>query len=138
MNTALAYDLDGNRLPASNDISLPTGTWRGGLRSDTRIYFVSGSQAIAYDYSGTRQSDDDIELGTGRWHGGAAIFEDESVTVPSVPQNLTATAQSNGTSVELDWDAPSDDGGAAISDYEFSSDDGGTFTAIGQQIPITP
>ena len=55
----------------------------------------------------------------------------ESLSTPSAPLNLTATAQSNGTSVILDWDVPSDDGGASVSDYEYSSNDGSTFTAIG-------
>ena len=53
------------------------------------------------------------------------------LTTPSAPRNLTATAQTNGTSVLLNWDAPSDNGGAAITDYEYSSDDGSTWTAIG-------
>ena len=70
-------------------------------------------------------------MGTGRWQGGAGVFDDGTVAVPSAPQNLTATAQSNGTNVLLDWNAPSDNGGAAITDYEYSSDDGSTFTAIG-------
>ena len=191
------------------------------------MYFVSGSQAQAYDYSGVRQSGDDIELGAGRWHGGATIFDDDTdtvtvpsaptslaltkthnsisatfaaptdlggadlirydiridsgtwidtgldlahtfsslsaeteytvevaavnsagrgagsslnattnaapvvLTVPSAPQNLTATADSNGTSVELDWDVPSDDGGTSITDYQYSRDGGSTFIAIG-------
>ena len=128
---AVAYSLAGNRIHTSNDISLGSGDFRGGLSSDTRIYFVSGTTARAYDYSGVRQSADDIDLGSGRWQGGAGVFDDGTVAVPSAPQNLTATAQSNGTSVELDWDAPSDNGGAAITDYEYSSDDGSTFTAIG-------
>ena len=54
-----------------------------------------------------------------------------ALTTPSAPRNLTATAQSNGTSVVLDWDVPSDDGGASVSDYEYSSNGGSTFTAIG-------
>ena len=36
-------------------------------------------------------------------------------TVPSAPQNLTATA--DGTNVELDWVAPADDGEHSINDY---------------------
>ena len=55
----------------------------------------------------------------------------QTLSTPSAPLNLTATAQSNGTEVLLDWDTPSDDGGASISDYEYSSNDGGNFTAIG-------
>ena len=52
-------------------------------------------------------------------------------TVPEAPTSLTATAQTNGTSMALDWDAPNNDGGAAISDYDVSSDDGATWNAIG-------
>ena len=54
-----------------------------------------------------------------------------TLTTPSAPQNLIATAQTNGTSFLLDWDAPSNNGGDAITSYEVSSDDGSTWTDTG-------
>ena len=127
-DTAVAYDFDGNR-QSSDDIDLGTGTWRGGLSSDTRIYFVNGTNAIAYDYSGVRQSADDIALGTGRWQGGTTIFGEQVDTVPGAPTSLTGTAAA--TSMALSWTAPSDDGGAAITDYDVSSDGGTTWVSTG-------
>ena len=41
--------------------------------------------------------------------------------VPTKPRNLTATLRSDG-SVYLDWDAPTDNGGSAITDYEYIID----------------
>ena len=40
----------------------------------TRIYFVNNTtdMAVAYDYNGMRQADDDISLGSGSWIGGTA------------------------------------------------------------------
>jgi hypothetical protein len=47
------------------------------------------------------------------------------LTVPTVPQNFTATP--GDTQVELSWEAPASDGGAAISHYEVSEDGGTTW-----------
>ena len=46
------------------------------------------------------------------------------VTVPGAPRNLTATA-TGPTRAELNWDAPSSNGGAAITDYEIRHQHGG-------------
>ncbi|MGI6425198.1 MAG: fibronectin type III domain-containing protein [Tepidanaerobacteraceae bacterium] len=48
-----------------------------------------------------------------------------TVTVPSAPQNFTATPGDG--QVTLSWTAPASDGGAAISHYEVSADDGTTW-----------
>jgi alpha-tubulin suppressor-like RCC1 family protein len=53
------------------------------------------------------------------------VSEAASVTVPTVPQNFTATP--GDTQVALTWDAPASDGGAVISHYEVSADDGTTW-----------
>ena len=70
-NIAAAYDFDGTA-QADDNISLGTGVWRGGVASDSRIYFLKGDDAIAYDFDGNRQSDDDIALGSGSWDGAFA------------------------------------------------------------------
>lgn len=51
-------------------------------------------------------------------------------TVPSARRNLTATAQSDGTSVLLEWD-DADNGGRTLTDHEVSSDSGATWTRTG-------
>ena len=55
----------------------------------------------------------------------------QPVCTPSAPQNLSVTAQTGGTSVELDWDAPTDTGGSAVTDYDVSSDNGTTWASTG-------
>ena len=42
-----------------------------------------------------------------------------SVTVPGVPRDLSAVSSASGSSVSLSWSAPSDDGGATITGYEY-------------------
>ena len=44
-----------------------------------------------------------------------------NITVPTKPRNLTAALQSSGY-VYLDWDAPSDNGGSSITDYDYIID----------------
>ena len=58
----------------TSNISLGSGSWQGGVASDNRLYFINDTPntAVAYDYSGTRQSGDDISLGSGSWQGGVA------------------------------------------------------------------
>ena len=48
-----------------------------------------------------------------------------TTSVPDAPTSLTATAQTGGTSVELDWTAP-DDGGATITEYQYRYQEGAT------------
>ena len=60
------------------------------------------------------------------------------ITAPGAPTSLSATAQTGGTSVELDWTAPSDNGGAAITDYETSSDDGTTWVSTSSTVRRIP
>ena len=61
----------------------------------------------------------------------SAVTESTLTTVPGAPTGLSATAQTGGTSVELDWTAPTNNGGSTIIDYEVSSDDGGTWNSTG-------
>ena len=51
------------------------------------------------------------------------------MAAPSAPLNLSADA-TNETTAELRWNAPADDGGFAIDEYDVErSIDGGAFTA---------
>ena len=120
--------------PATEDGETPityaiSPTLPAGVTLDTSTGEISGTptaSADATDYTLTATDDNDIEA-TLTFSASVAM----SSGTPSAPLNLTAAAQSNGTSVALDWDAPSDDGDTAITDYEYSSNDGSTFTAIG-------
>ena len=57
---------------------------------------------------------------------------------PGPPTALLATA--HDSSVQLDWSAPGDDGGAAISDYriEQSTDGGASWQIVDDGIGTTP
>ena len=68
---------------------------------------------------------------TGNSAASSAVTESTLTTVPGAPTGLSATAQAGGTSVELDWTAPTNNGGSTIIDYEVSSDDGGTWNSTG-------
>ena len=58
-----------------------------------------------------------------------ATTDDAATTVPGAPTSLTATA-SGTTTIDLSWNAPSDDGGASITGYriEVSSNGGSSWT----------
>ena len=61
-------------------------------------------------------------IGTGDASTSASATTLSSATVPSMPLNLSVTF--DGTNYTLSWDAPSSDGGSAITDYiiEYSQD----------------
>ena len=60
-----------------------------------------------------------------------ATTDDATTTVPGAPTGLTATASGTST-INLTWDAPSNDGGASISGYriEVSSNGGTSWTNL--------
>ena len=53
-------------------------------------------------------------------------------TVPGAPINLVAVATDGA--VTLTWDAPEDDGGSAITDYEYQINGRGSWTSIGSTL----
>ena len=59
------------------------------------------------------------------------VAPDVVVTIPGAPTSLSATARGQ-TAIDLDWTAPANTGGAAISEYqiEFSIDGGGSFSDL--------
>ena len=63
---------------------------------------------------------------------------DATTTVPDAPTNLTATAVSD-TQISLSWDAPSQDGGAAITGYdlEYSTDGNEPWTDLTTSVTTT-
>lgn len=111
------------------------GTTAGGSWTDTNstdtTFEVTGLTANT-EYTFQVRAVNSVGQSTG---SNAVTETTENLTVPSAPQNLTATADANGTEMDLDWDAPSDNGGASITDYEYryqeGSTAGGTWTSTG-------
>ena len=67
--------------------------------------------------------------------GDAATVTATPVTTPGAPQNLSWVA--GYEQVTLNWDAPSSDGGAAITRYEYAIDDSGTWIDTGADREVT-
>ena len=67
--------------------------------------------------------------------GDAATVTATPVTTPGAPQNLSWVA--GYEQVTLNWDAPSSDGGAAITRYEYAIDDNGTWIDTGADRQVT-
>ena len=104
-----------------------------GTSSWTNRVGNTGSTSTSYSHTG-------LDAGTTRHYRVSAInsagtgtasstanatTEDAATTVPGAPTGLTATA-SGSTRIDLDWDAPSNDGGASISGYKIEVSPNGT------------
>ena len=86
-NISVATERDSGR-----DISLGTGTWRGGVSDGTTLWFVNDTtSAIARAYTAATQARDsgrDISLGSGSWTGAVS----DGTTLWFVDLNGTARA----------------------------------------------
>ena len=73
-------------------------------------------------------------IGTGNY----STTIDATTTVPDAPTNLRATVVSE-MEINLSWDAPSEDGGSAITGYdlEFSADGNGSWTDLTTSVTTT-
>ena len=123
--------------PATEDGEIPityaiSPAVPAGMTFDTSDGSIGGTPtAVSTETEYTITATDDNGIETTTTFSASVAASGGSLSTPTAPENLTATPQSNGTEVLLDWDVPSDDGGASISDYEYSDDNGNTYTAIG-------
>ncbi len=79
---------------------------------------ATGSTPAFHWYKWTQHGIDwDADEAMGIWLTGPV-----AASLPGAPTGLTATPVAGG--VKLDWEAPSDDGGSAISGYQFQAHDG--------------
>ena len=114
--TGYRIEVSPNGTSSWNDLVANTGSTttysHTGLDAgDTRHYRVSAINSVG---TGTASSVAD------------ATTDDTATTVPGAPTSLTATASGTST-IDLTWNAPSDDGGASISGYKIEvSSNGGT------------
>ena len=103
-----------------------TGTSTGGTWTDTdstTTAFTISGLTVNTEYTFQVRTLTDV----GNSQSNPSITETTAdLSVPDAPTNLTATAQTGGRRVELDWDAPSDDGGDTITDYEVRYAEGTT------------
>ena len=106
------------------------GSTAGGAWTDTNstaVTFTISSLDPSTEYTFQVRAVNSV----GNSDASSAVTESTLTTVPGAPTGLSATAQTGGTSVELDWTAPTNNGGSTIIDYEVSSDDGGTWNSTG-------
>ena len=106
------------------------GSTAGGAWTDTNstaVTFTISSLDPSTEYTFQVRAVNSV----GNSAASSAVTESTLTTVPGAPTGLSATAQTGGTSVELDWTAPTNNGGSTIIDYEVSSDDGGTWNSTG-------
>ena len=78
------------------------------------------------------------DVGTGEYTTTNATTTAATTTVPGAPTNLTATAVSD-TQIDLSWDAPSEDGGEAVTGYdlEYSEDGNEPWTDLTTSVTTT-
>ena len=91
------------------------------------VFEVRGVNALGYGPVETAMSTP-VKSGPGPIGPGGPLGPVDTTTVPSAPRNLEAVG--GDEQVTLSWDAPEDDGGAAISDYEYRIDGRGSWISI--------
>ena len=133
----LTYDeeLDEGSVPSDNDFTVEVDgddftVLMVDIRRDevtlTLDDDVSGGDEVTIDYDpGTNPIQDDA---AGNEASSLTDEEVENITaddLPSAPRNLEATADGR-TRIDLDWDAPSDNGGSRITGYRIAVSNTGT------------
>ena len=116
-------DFDGNtpitgyeyRLDTNND-----GTWTGwtSTGNDTALYVTVMGLTNGTEYAFQVQAKN--RIGTGGSSSEVTATPQEIITVPDAPTGLSTTTGTATGTIDLSWDAPSDDGGSPITDYTYA------------------
>lgn len=113
--SGMEYDVEWEKVDSSStacapgEFSDPDDAWAGSATSATQTGLTTSSWycvRVRADQGGA----------TSGWVYAGPIVAAPVVTVPGAPRNLVDDGE-NKNSIDLDWDAPSSDGGAAVSDY---------------------
>ena len=120
--THYEYELDGSGTWISTGSTATSHTVTGLNNGQTYTFRVRAVNAQGNGDPVTLQATPSPSTGGG---GGGGL----PVPVPSAPRNLVAIG--GDRQVTLSWEAPEDDGGAAITDYEYRIDGKGRWISIG-------
>ena len=121
--THYEYELDGSGTWISTGSTATSHTVTGLNNGQTYTFRVRAVNALGNGAVVTLQATPSPPTGGGGGGGGPRI------TVPSAPRNLLAGGGDG--QVTLTWEAPEDDGGSAITDYEYRIDGKGRWISIG-------
>ena len=116
------YEQDGSGTWISTDSTATSHTVTGLNNGQTYTFRVRAVNALGNGEVATLEATPSPPTGGG---GGGG----PRITVPSAPRNLLAGGGDG--QVTLTWEAPEDDGGAAITDYEYRIDGKGRWISIG-------
>ena len=117
------YEQDGSGTWISTDSTATSHTVTGLTNGQTYTFRVRAVNALGNGEVATMQATPSPPTGGGGGGGGPRI------TVPSAPRNLLAGGGDG--QVTLTWETPEDDGGSAITDYEYRIDGKGRWVSIG-------
>ena len=116
------YEQDGSGTWISTDSTATSHTVTGLNNGQTYTFRVRAVNALGNGEVATLEATPSPSTGGG---GGGG----PRITVPSAPRNLLAGGGDG--QVTLTWEAPEDDGGSAITDYEYRIDGKGRWVSIG-------
>ena len=120
--THYEYELDGSGTWISTDSTATSHTVTGLNNGQTYTFRVRAVNALGNGAVVTLEATPSPPTGGG---GGGG----PRITAPSAPRNLLAGGGDG--QVTLTWEAPEDDGGSAITDYEYRIDGKGRWISIG-------
>ncbi|MCX6879799.1 MAG: InlB B-repeat-containing protein [Verrucomicrobia bacterium] len=130
---SIVYYAGGGGAPSSYSLSGGTGHNLGGGGTGPATFGSRSFSALANTGGG----------GGGGWGGGGGsggsgivIVAYRAQTTPSAPM-ITGVTAGNGT-LRVAFTAPASDGGAAISNYQYSTNNGATFTAVSPAATTSP
>ena len=124
--THYEYEQDGSGTWISTGGTATSHTVTGLNNGQTYMFRVRAVNALGSGAVVTLDATPSRSTGGGGGGGGGG---GPRQTVPDAPSNLTAVV-GNGE-VVLSWDAPQDDGGSEITDYEYRIDGRGSWISIG-------